>query len=226
MAGTKREILFDKGPKGKCEVRILKNKTIRIVAEDSLVYDIDPENSLAPVVVAGKDMFFRLNKNETHLYDLRPYGSETEATFIVQHKWIPHGEGKVPETFTKQGREVTWRAPDGGIRKWWDPEMEMFNVEMEIITGKYKGMTFKQALAYFFYEDEDGNMMMSGKGKPARMLEDYMTLSGFDWSVDTIPFSSNILPALDGLLQDRSRPFQVRVVKGWVKEMFTAPDLG
>jgi len=224
--GTKREVTYEQGPKGECEVRILKDGTIRIAAYDGGTYDIEEANALVPVVLAGKNLYFRLNKGETHLYDLRPYGSETENTFIVRHKWIPEGEDGVPETFNQPGREVTWRNPaDGKVRKWWDAGGEKFNVEMEIVTGKYKGMTFKKTLDYTFREDEDtGNMMLKGKGKPARDTETYLTLAGYDWSHDEVPRSANILPALNALLADRNGVFQVKVEKGWVKEMFSAPE--
>jgi hypothetical protein len=223
--GTKREITFDRGPRGECEIRLLKDGTIRVAASDGGVYDIEPDNALVPVVQAGHNFYFRLNKNETHLYDLRPYGTETENTFIVRHKWIPHGEDSVPESFNQPGREVVWRNPaTNKVQKWWDPGGEMFNVEMEIVTGKYEGMTFKQTLLYCFKEDDDGNMMLSGKGKPARQTETYLTLAGYDWSHDVLPYSANILPALDAVLQDRTNIFQVKIAKGWVKEMFSAPE--
>lgn len=237
------EIVYDQGPKGMCEVRLERSgKTdrskllsIRIVdLEDGNVYEIPPENSQVPVefIPEGKPFYYKLNAGEDTLYNLRPYGTETENVFVVQHKWIPHAEDEMPSTFFKEGREVVWKNPKTGkVQKWWDPEMDMFNVEMTIVMGKYKGLEFRQSLGFLFREDGNtGNVMLSGKGKPAKTLETYLKLAGFDFQFDNIGWhdgdDSMVLYELDELLGDRAdtHSFQVKIAKGWPKEFFAAPD--
>jgi hypothetical protein len=234
MAGMKTDVKFDRGPSGKGELRCLKNG-VKIVAEDGKIYeDISYDAVYCPLpedAGQGKSyspVYFRLNKGEDALYQVSPWGTETENEFFVRYVWIPHKEDEAPSTYMQKGKEV--RYPSG--YRDWKPERESFNIELEVIAGKMKGLYLKPSFGYMFVEDEEtGKAMIEGHGSWfGRWASDLITLmrhAGFDFQSDSIEWSDNpsaVLSQLHEVLSNKDVPFRVKVVNGWVREFGGIPD--
>jgi len=229
------EITTESGVKGLCELRYTKNAAKLIVAQTNKVHEIAIENvrcnlpeDYGPRKVYP-NLYFKLNADEDILFELRPYGTETENRYMVQYKWIPHAEGENPKTYTAKGREVTFKTGKTG----WVPEHEQFNVEFDIVAGKYKGMISKASLAYQFADDDEGNVMITGHGNWfsgwARELERFLMLAGFDFTSDNIRWDDDeavVLTELHSILSDRQKIIDISVVKGWVRDFVGGPPDG
>lgn len=234
--GMKSEITSETGSKGLCELRYIKDKAKIIVAQTNKVHEIDIENvrcnlpeDYGPRKVYP-NLYYKLNSDEDILFELRPYGTDMENRFMVSYKWIPHADGENPKTYTSAGRKVTVKKTGKDL---WIPEHEQFNVEFDIIAGKYKGMTIKASLAYQFAEDDEGNVMIAGHGQWfsgwARELEQFIMLAGFDFTSDNIRWSdddSEVLVELNDILSARKNVIDVKIVNGWVREFVGGPPDG
>jgi len=234
--GTRRNISYAKGPKGKCEIRLLEGDDgmiIRLVNEAGISRDFEEKNCYSPLPSDAAprkkypDLFYKLNAEETAIYQLNPLGTDEDDEFFVRYSRMPSREDDVPQHFASPGREIVYRDKQSGkTKRFWKAEEELFNVILTIVSGRYKGMELKATLNYFFEEDVDGSMMMDGVGKAATKLDRFLTEAGFDWGDDSIEYSANILPELDAILQDRasSHMFRVVVRNGYVQEFKGIPD--
>ena len=225
----RKEMTYEQGPKGLGELRVLKDGVLQIINDEGIVYNIQPKNVLTPIPELKEgdrltNIHFKLNTDEDSLYELRPYGEPKGPNwFVVRYKKAPHREGEEPDHYTKEGRKVTyWDEKERKNKSFYDPEAEQWNALVEIVDGQFKGCEIKVYLGYFFFEDptQEGATMFRGKGGLGTFTDVFMTLAGYDWSNDIIPFSNNVVPEVDRILQERSEDhlFRVRIRKGYIKE--------
>lgn len=223
----RKEMEFETGPKGLGELQVMEDGMLQLVNAAGIIYPVPPEKVLTPLpeLKPGdhlSNVYFRMNTDEDVLYDLRPYGDPADQDwYIVRYKRAPHKDGEEPDHYLKDGRKVNWVDEQGRNQSFYDPACEQFNVMLEVINGKFKGCELKVHLGYFFFEDaQEGGTRFKGKGRIGTFTDVLMTLAGFDWTNDTIPFSANIVPQIDSILQARAedQAFRVRIKKGWVKE--------
>jgi hypothetical protein len=206
-----------KGPRGLATVKTL-SKNVRVLFQDDKLgeYRFDFDN-----VPAGKidgEMWVEVSKDGEKLYDLKP----TKAgSHFVKFVGFSHGKDKPPTPFPVKERQM-----QGG--KWSIPSHMGFGVNLEFIGGKHAGMRFWNKLTYAFVADEKDPQVsaVQGRGRDLDELTNFMGLCGFDVELENIPFSDNVLPKLEGLLQSRSKGgFFMLTLKdgGWVDSLSEAP---
>lgn len=221
--GTKREITFERGAQGRCTSKKYSSGiklTVTAGDDEGTIYEISKDNINIPTISA-ENMFFKLNSDNTFLYNLHPYGDYEDmvenypTVFDVHYIGMPRKKDAVaPMYWTKQGRPAPWNA------KQWLPEQLMFTVLLEILgPKKFAGLQLSHALLYGFDRDDLGNMKIVGVGNDATKLDNFLTVAGFDWIDDELPYSSNVLPDLDELLLDRDRPFLAKIRRGYVNKV-------
>ena len=232
--GTKVEITFETGPSGRGEIRCLKDG-VKIIASDGSVYeDISYDAVYCPLPEDAKQgksyspMYFKLNRDGTALYSLWPWGTETDYKYYVKFAWFPRKEGEAPSTYTQRGKRINY--PSGFSD--WRPDHEVFNAELEIVAGKFKGLLVKKQFGYQMFEDPDTGLMMIGGhgnwfGGWARELILFLRLAGYDPQEDQIRWADDegvVLAALEKVLQDRDVVFEITIKDGWVKDMTPMGD--
>jgi hypothetical protein len=202
------------GPNGLGEIRVLK-ETVKIISADGLVYQIAKENVSEGVPLEGKKRaHFQLDEAETRLMSVRPWDDTHKVKFAG---------------FTRRGRdtEATFYIKRGGPResedgrRWVEPDRPRFTAILEIIAGPFKGYTLLYGMDYLFdRSDREPKYaeMKTRRPKWAARVETFMSLCGYDFEVDKVQHSSNILPELEKLLLDRAdkNPFVATVEKGWI----------
>lgn len=209
------EVKRDYGPSGIGEVRFLKND-VKIITVEGVVYLIDNENVPEWVIRKNqKEAWYRISSDETKLSSVGPVGDSHIVEF---------------EAFTPRNadtEEPEARVTKGGQRRdgtstYYVPDRSMFNARLKIVVGDFKDYNLFYKMDYLFAIADDGSTKISIRPpqRPgwATRLEEFFRLAGFDFSVEDIPFSPNVLPWLENELQGRaeSSRFQAAVTDGRV----------
>lgn len=219
--GTKREISFETGVKGRCITKRYSGGikiTVTGGENDGTIYDIKKDNITIPVI-SGENLFFQLNSDNTFLYKLYPFGEWKDmdtnypSLFTVRTLEFPKKKDmSISEPWIRQGRVTPWGK--------WQPECLMFSALLEVLDpADYRELIIPTSFQYCFDRDTLGNMKLKGVGRDAAMTDSYLNLSGYDWIEDEIPYSNNILPDLENLILDRNRPFVVKMRNGYVNKL-------
>ena len=132
-----------------------------------------------------------------------PHVNSPEGARIFEHG--------VPEPKIKEGG---WRQGKSG--QYYEEAKPVFVAKLVIVGGdqalQYKGLNVTYELPYIFAQ-YPGTMisMLEGTAGERAKLEKFMTLTGFDFVNDEIPWVGNVLPLLEPKQQASDKIFQVRL---------------
>ena len=98
------------------------------------------------------------------------------------------------------------------------PGGKAFNLSFEIAGGPFEGAQIRRMLDYNFVEDEgSGEAKIRGDNIGNKKLYGTFLSCGVDLNEVSVPYSENILPALDKLLAKKKAPVQLVIEEGKIK---------
>lgn len=200
-------------------------RTVKFISSDGDVYDFSKdeleEDVIATLPTQGKkisNVRAVLSNDGNKLYGLKP----NDGVFVVQFIEFAHAKDQPPTWKIQEGRDVARRDGRGTF---WMAEKAVCTLVLEILHDNWQGVGITYQLDYIF-EPDDANprytILNGSKGIVAKWNE-FLMLAGLDLNNVDIPYSDNVLPALEVMLQESPRPFQVVIENGYVKEVRDLP---
>jgi hypothetical protein len=212
-----KKVKFGGGIYGSAQIRLTKKSVLirfddkkneaGVVVERGKEYEIDKEN--APKGIEAGHWSVALNSKGDTLYSARPLAGTFSAKFLK----FSSAENAPP---APQAEPSTWRNKKGEVQTG-DPQL-MFTAII-LVDDTYE---YPVKMPYRFSEDDKGNttIVYSKLGKRVEKLIDFLDVCGVKDSV--IPYTENILPALQEMIEDEGREFIVKVNNGWI-DSFSPP---
>jgi hypothetical protein len=226
IIGTPRRIQAVKRIKGKATIRMLK-KGIRVVFDDGDVYDLSPTD--VPENIVGGKAYVELNRDGTKMYTFRPY----QGNYFVRFAGFASREGEPPVPRLRRGGKQTNRRTG---ETYYAADSLTATALFEIVDGRFKGVLLPKYLyltnSYgdeLFQEYENSGVAVlvlspAPNSRSAR-LEQFLTLCGLDWDKDQIPYSDNVLPAIEEILLSKNVILSASVTEtGWVDTLSELPE--
>lgn len=146
---------------------------------------------------------------------INPANSEPKAKFV----YFSGGEdGKVPAPKTKSG-----------VDKYQKPYKPTSSATIEITNGVWKGCRLSFYLSYaVFGKAQDGSTLLyDGSNEKFTDLaflkmRQFLTVNNVD--LEAVPFSENILPALQAKILESNSEFKVLIENGWLNKVMGLDD--
>jgi hypothetical protein len=168
------------------------------------------------------EFYVSLKSDGTRLYDLRP----TDGVYIgmfsgFQRKKDPKGGMLPPEPRLDPGGE---RASKDGNGTWFAEPRKTATALFRITRGQFKGLEVSAFVPYIFVLDEETGMcLIEGRKGEVDQVNEFIQ---FTYGSDEIyiPFSANVLPDLEPMLQDVEQEIQLEVVNGIVRKFIPMAD--
>ena len=104
-----------------------------------------------------------------------------------------------------------------------------FTALCTVTQGTWEGATVPINLEYHFEEDGSTGVtaQLIGRSRSKILLDSFLIHAGLNMEEDVIPWSENILPALEEKLQEAGQEFLMNLNdKGYVDTISAAPDAG
>lgn len=214
---TPIRIQIRRGPQGKAEVRVLKD-SVKVIFDNGDEHEIAKDRAPKYIgTVKNGTYYVRLSTDETTLYDIRPFS----GTYFVRFRRFTARKDELPAPRYEEG---SWKKRRSDGADFWAEPRWVMTALLDVLGGeKYTGMVMPLTLEYCF-GDFEGLTGIVGYGKPARRTQEFMERAGYDFEVDEVTYSENILPDLEAILLARRKVFMVEVENGWVKAMVDTPE--
>jgi hypothetical protein len=196
------------------DVKIVKSKSIygigqvRLTSKKVLVkmdggesYEIEKEN--APDGIEAGRWNLALNATGDKIFSYRPLSGTFTAKFLKF--------AAAPDTLPVAVLEESKYKDEHGNIKIGTPRL-MFTAVI-LVADQYE---FPVKMPYRFDEGDSGNTTIAYRKMSKRLetLLDFLNVTGV--KEKAIPFTDNILPALEEMILDESREFLVSVENGWI----------
>lgn len=222
-----RKVKRNIGPQGRADVKQLKND-VRVIfhegqkAEGEYRFDYDQ----VPDVVRDGAMYVRINKDADRLLGMKPID---KGTYFVEFAGFVSKRDSLPAPVMTEER--TWQNKQTGASGTIPSHLE-FRAILRFIGKPYEGLEVTYPMWYLFKESESnpGTAMLHGTAGRIDQILEFLELNGFDPDVENIPYSENVLPKLEELLQRRVKEdnifFQVTLKDGGWVDSISAPPVG
>jgi hypothetical protein len=203
------------GKSGLAEFSVLSDK-VRVHL-DGKTYEIFSEDApaLPPNLKKG---FVKMNAEGTVIWSVAP----PPGTYFVQLVRFTAKKDMPPTAYMSPEKTFSKGSKTGVI-----PAQLMFTAQFDVMAGAYKGLTASMSLAYAFkpFDERSANPVAMIMGNGIKKLENFLALTGMDFMLDDIPWSDNVLPALEKMLVSRKKVASAEVGdKGWINELSAIPD--
>jgi hypothetical protein len=196
------------GPLGPATVSI-SGKIVQIVYEGTGEVVTLPVTTLPEgtgKLPAGK-YSVGVSADRTRLNHLVPLNASVEVRFIG----LKHRDGQPP--FPQQPFNKTGEKRGGGTYpKDWLEWQALHRVEPDDL---YAGLIIPYKMRYYFTVGADGITAIAGEGKHSQAIGRYFDVCTNGQKI-TIPFSENVLPALEAFLLEHGVVFQLHIENGFV----------
>jgi hypothetical protein len=220
--GTEVKEIVKKNKTGKAEVRVLKDVVKVLFAdEDGFVREF-PREDVEGVVYSAKEVFVSLNKDGTIVRSIRPYA----GTYIVRFQKFFAMPDEKPTTFDEVARKVEFTDKEGKKKSFMAPARTVFTALLEVVAPSelYDGAIYPYRAPYAVDRDmTTGNFMIAGSPRNCQQMKDFLEKFGYDFNEDSLPHSSNILPQLEEILQERDKSMFGIVQKGYINTIERIP---
>ena len=205
--------------RGVADVRVRDDSELVIrMADSDLVYTVPYDMNKSGLV---EDGMYRITlaSDGSQLFGIVPLSGQ----FIVRYDGMVAQEGQLPTPKEVKGGE---RKRKDGKGKWMAPDYLAFTVLLRVLSVNNKRMTIPFQLNYSFeqYKDTNETNIPLGNASLDR-TDNFLRTAGMDYSTDVIPWSSNVLPAVDKLLRERNVKFSIIMKNGYVDQVFPVPPV-
>lgn len=208
------------GPSGPATVNIV-GKTLQIIFDQgnevvNLATDLLPPDVDVKHLPTKKKYSVLVDGTRTKLNGFCPY----EGSYTCEFLEFKKKPGQPP--MHDYPRNRVGQGPNGPYAKDW----QEFTAILRILEEPYTGLLVSTKLRYYFGIDEEtGNAVIKGEGKHSQKLGRFIEVACGDFEKVVIPFSDNVLPPLERLLQEQHRPFLIVMSKGFVDSFGEAPAI-
>lgn len=206
------------GPSGPASINVI-GKQLQVIFDEknevvNLLTDVLPPEVVVNKLPKNKKYFVSVNGARDKLTAFRPW----EGSYICEFIDLKKKPGQPP--IHEFPRNRVGQGPTGPYPKDWHE----FSANVRIVEPPYAGLVVAVKLRYYFGIDaEEGLAVITGEGKHAQYLGRFIEVNVGDLEKVRIPFSDNILPQLETLLQKERRPFLLIMSKGWPDSFGEAP---
>lgn len=213
----------NRGPTGVAQVRIM-SRIVKVQFDDGDLYEFSKEDcpdELLNAPFAKKsdpvELSVSLSPDGGTIFNVRP----ASASHIVKFNRFtaPRDQSPTPKLVERQ---VKQRRKDGRSFVI-DEHFEYFGL-LEIVAGNYEGMDLLYSM-WYLWVDEDGIARLEGPNRRVQENIDLLRFAGVDLNEDTIPYTDNVIPYLESLLQRLDTPFLANLNgRGWIDSISALPE--
>ena len=238
------------GPRGRGDITILPVKyrndpdrwtdvKVRIFDEagDKMVYHLEPEDVTKEFgewnLQTIKDVYIELTPDEENLRTVRPYEGTFTMTFshFAARQDQESGSTLAPTIKHKPAERITIKKTGAS---WTNPPHDQFFAILRIRaseigkTTPFDGMEVVKVLVYQFERNPDTGFMEIAWERKFwyDQLQNFLTLTGFDYDADSLTVSENVLGELQDILQERDEIFRGTFDGGWLQRDLDNPAVG
>lgn len=207
------------GPSGPASINVI-GKQLQIIFDEknevvNLLTDVLPPEVLVNKLPKNKKYFVSVSGQRDKLTAFRPW----EGSFICEFVDFKKKPGQPPIHEYPRNRQGMTQDGRPYSKDWHE-----FSANVRIVEPPYTGLMISVKLRYYFGIDpEEGLAVITGEGKHAQYLGRFIEVNVGDLEKVRIPFTDNILPQLEQLLQKERHPFLVIMSKGWPDSFGEAP---
>lgn len=205
------------GVAGMADVRVLKHSLQVHFLEEDDVYDVALEGWERE---GGRYNIVLEKTNDKVKYISPPARAEP---YYVKFAGFGNRQNDIPEPKKKPGGMFPNRDGSGMFYR---PDAWVASVKQEVLeAGLYQGLIIPFDFPYIFAHDPvSGAAMLEGRPAEIRRVEEYLRVTGFDFSAEDIPFQTNILPWLEVRLLAADKIYTNMLnEKGYVESVQAAP---
>jgi len=202
------------GKSGFADVSVRRDD-IEVRFDDGQRYTIPLEN--APEWIKSAQQFVTLSEDNLKIFSVRlPKG-----TYFAKFTEFLHKKDEPPIY-----RTVPYK-PKTAYTQWDTPAHLEFSAKFEVYNSKgakYDGYEAIYNMWYVFadYDGTGSTTCMMGRG--IKKVEGFLNAVGLDLMKDNIPFSDNVLPALQDMVREKGKGVVLTVGdNGWVTDVLDAP---
>jgi len=183
-----------------------------LFTEDNSRYTVMPQD--VPDDIREAECDVSMDENNIKIMSIRPAAKAYYGYF--------HGfwskDGNLP-TY-----ELVRYQPRTPKRDWDIPEHLKMTALFRIVDDKvWSDFLVRKPLVYCFVNYMDSGVAAL-KGYGSKKMESFLVELGFDMMRDTIPYTDNVLPALQDLLLEKNKKLILTVGKGgWLNQIVEAP---
>jgi len=205
-----------KGPGGLATVKIDKRKGVATVQYENThhAYEIMLED--APDNLLTGKYFVNLDPDAVRIVSVRP----PRGAYMAKFTNFAHKKDE-PPTF-RQVAMRTGQKKDGStfVIK---PHLE-FTAVFEVASGDFKGFEIPHSMWYCFepFETDPNEAQLVGQGRGK--VEAFLQAVGYDFLEDSIPYSDNVLPAMEKTILEKDKEVVLSLNQyGYVQDLTEAP---
>lgn len=210
------------GPRGAASIAIVGVQLQVVFDQNNEVVNLPlatlPPNCNQPrKLPQNKKYMVAVNGAHTELNTFHPFVGTVICKFIGFKKRRNDPVPMPLAPFNKEGKN----DKGGTYTKDW---LE-FTALCEIIDAPYTGLVVPIKFRYYFGPSADGNAGIVGGGKHSVKLARFLEVIAGDGTKVKVPFSDNVLPALEAFLLEYGRPFQIILANGYADAFGEAPAI-
>ncbi len=246
--GSRQKVQY--GPRGRGQITILPasaKKTpdkwtdvkVSITDKDNVktVYHLDPADVTKEFgdwqLTSITNVYIELDKDEENIRNVRPF----EGVFTLSFSHFAARQDQATKemlapTIKHKGAERVNIQATGA--SWTNPPHDEFYAILKIRASEigkstpFDGMETVKILVYQFEINPDTGFMEIAWERKFwyDQLENFLTLTGFDYDADTLVKSENVLGQLQEILQEREQIFRGTFSNGWLDRALDNPAVG
>lgn len=210
---------YKKGPSGQAKV-VFNKRNVVVTMKDGgqqMTFDLDAIQCPIPAKPLNGDYNVAVSYDLSKLYNVAPWS----ATALCKFKQFASPKDQPP--IPKYPSDRVGRTKAGVT---YDKNYLQFVAQLEIEEpSHFQGMVIPGVFRYNFAADTNGNTGITNlRSKYTELLMSFLDRASGDVATLNLPFSDNILPALQRELQNRDRSFQVVIERGFAAA-FSEPML-
>lgn len=200
------------GPSGEANIAVIGQQLQIVFTANNEIVNLPisvlpPHVPSAKKLPANKKYFVSVNGKRDGLSIFVPMTGSVVAKFIGFKK-----ARNQPIAMPQRPRKVEGVNREGGTytKDWLE-----FTAICEVIDAPYTGLEIGVKLRYYFGEGANGLVGIKGQGKHSLKLARFLEVITGDSSKVRVPFSDNVLPALEALLLEIGHPFMIVMANGF-----------
>lgn len=200
------------GKSGKASVSARKDN-IQVSFEDGVVFHVAKED--APDYLQSGEYFVTMDIDNVAIRSVRlPRGS-----YFAKFSKFTHKEGD-PPTY----REVPFQ-PRKANMQWDTPAHLEFTAIFKIVDNKkFENYEAIYSMWYVFADYDGTGEITCVQGRGVKRVEGFLDAVGVDMMKDDIPYSENVLPALQEMIWEKDKKVVLIINEGgWVEDITPAP---
>ena len=212
---------FRRGPAGPANVRITKTTVTVIMDKGGEQFQFPTKEADLPKGITSGKWSVSISSDLSKLQGIRPL----DGAFVCRFKNMVAQKGQPP--LPKRDQRPGTKKDGTTFPK----DLLKFTAIVEIADGQLAGVQIPVSLVYKnllttsgFSSGPENLVVVQGGDRDMQLLTEFLVHTG---AMDSeLPFSDNILPALETSIKNRKKKFMMWLANGWPTKIDSVPDLG